>query len=191
MKSFKYIDLGVHLGSEIRTVLLHSSNLNIKIFGVEGNPDIFKVIKKKFENKKNVHLDNICIGPKEGKTHLYLSPKPTPQGSSIYRDKNNVKSKNFKVTQKTFANYFNNLDLLDGKTIVKINIEGAERDFIKSCHENDLFEKIDFIFAAKGDLLTDIKKIKSLHPEIPLLEKIIKTQKHKILDIKQLKETLK
>jgi hypothetical protein len=54
-----------------------------------------------------------------------------------------------------------------------------------------LFEKIDFIVAAKGDLLTDIKKIKSLHPEIPLLEKIIKTQKHKILDIKQLKETLK
>jgi hypothetical protein len=93
MKSFNYIDLGVYSGSEIRTVLSNSSNLNIKIFGVECNPDIFKVIKKKFKNQKNVHLDNICIGPSEGETHLYLSPKPMPQGSSIYKDKGNLQVK--------------------------------------------------------------------------------------------------
>jgi len=191
MKSFNYIDLGVHSGSEIKTVLSNSKNMNIKIFGVECNPNIFKDIKKEFADKKNVYLQNICIGPNEGETHLYLPKNPMPQGSSIYKDKANVTTKNFKVTQKTFANYFKKLDLLDGKTIVKINIEGAERDFIKSCHENNLFKKIDFIVAAKGDLLTDVKKIKSLHPEIPLLKKMIATQKHKIFDIKQLKRILK
>lgn len=191
MKEINYIDLGFHTGQEIKTMLSTFKDYNINIYGLEGNTKLYNDLKKHYKDKPNIHLYNFCIGDSFQKIKLYLADNKG-QGSSIYKDKTtNLTSKFIEVEQTTFYHWFTSLKLKECPTIMKINIEGAESHVIRDMDKYNLFDKIDYILAAYGSLLTDMRKIPSLHKDIPVLEKILEPFKHKIYDIKIISNGLK
>jgi FkbM family methyltransferase len=132
------IDIGAHRGEFLESML--SINQNFKIYSLEPQSNIFSLLKKKYKNKKNIHLFNVAISNKPGIKSLNINIKSSTSTFSEYNQNSYWKKiKDFILTGsnassfintervKTFTldNFFykNRLNQID---LLKIDTEGHE-----------------------------------------------------------------
>lgn len=144
--NFRFFNLGVFDGGEIDmmlNIMSSISNTNIEIIGFEPNPILYNKLCKKYENKPNIKIINVALGPSETNTYLYLNSNFL--GSSIYKDKNNVIPGKQVLVQMTRLSTWieNNLPVIwktDKFNIIKTNIEGAEWEIWQDIKRSGLID---------------------------------------------------
>jgi len=183
----RYFDLGAHKGEEITFMLGTLPGIpgvdSVEVIGVEANPELFRVLSSTFQNDPRVKLFNFAIAAKNGKLALFPGRGST-LSSSIYDDKNNVvKESPILVPASPFSDWAKQnipgfpVKNPDEINIVKLNIEGAEWDFIQNLNEHGIFWWFDLYLgdtSKEGDFSTDMRKIESLVPYVDLMREIVK-----------------
>ena len=133
-----FIDVGAHKGEFLGYIL----TLNYKkIYCFEPQKKIFKILNKKFRNKKNLKLFNIALADKNSKLMFYVNKLTLTSTFSINKNTYFSKLKNFILNSKKpyIDNYFINTRKLDeifiNKKIynifLKIDVEGFELNVLK------------------------------------------------------------
>jgi FkbM family methyltransferase len=133
IKSPKIIDCGANVGISI----LYFKRLfpSAEIIGIEPNPTAFRVLQKNiFDNKlKGVSLLNCCLSDHEGKERFYVEKIGTSNLSgSIFESRGSlfeVEVDAIKLSSIVGTGKFN---------LIKIDVEGAERQIFKDLVESDL-----------------------------------------------------
>jgi FkbM family methyltransferase len=152
-----------------------------KVFGYEPDPETYEFAK--FNIELNPHLKSKIetfsygLGDKDATLDFYkvagrdsvgcLNPSKNKIAFGTV-DKNNVNkiSVPIKKASDEFRNMLNisNIDWGGVKTILKIDVEGAEYDIFKSLCESGMVEKIDVIFGDLHDgLRPEFEKLKETH----------------------------
>ena len=160
--SIVIIDIGAHKGE---TINLFINNFNVKkIFSFEANPEIFKLIKKKFEHikfKGKIFLHNIALGEKRDQKYFnVIKDSSSSTFNSINMQSNyykkklnflNIFSQNTDFIEKKFLlnikplNEFTDIFNCKNIDILKIDTEGYELNILKGISKNN-FHKIKFIY---------------------------------------------
>ena len=65
-----YLDIGANRGDAIQSILMHHPNC--QIVGFEPNPLVYRKLKRRYSNSKNVKLINSGLGNEEGELSLNL-----------------------------------------------------------------------------------------------------------------------
>ncbi len=163
-------DIGGNKGQSIERFLKCFSNP--KIYSFEPNPDDFKYLVKKYQNNKNIILNNIALGDEISTIPLNVSINTG--NSSFYAFKKNtewmrIRSNQFNTTAEkyiekivkvncTTVNSFCQKNKIDKIDLLKIDTQGYE----------------DKILSGSSDLI-DKKKIEFIELEIMLDEVYEKT----------------
>ncbi len=155
------VDLGANIGEFSK--LLLKKYLFSKAILIEANPELIKNLKDNFKGKKNVNIVNaVAIGGKAKKVKFYLSKNTI--SSSIHKEFRDKFGENENQTQvvvdsislrKIFKEF--NLKKIN---LLKIDIEGAEWDFLKKFSKED-YKKIDQISMEFHDFIDSSLKYKS------------------------------
>jgi len=156
------IDIGAHKGE---TINLFLNNFNIKkIFSFEANPEIFILIKNKFENikfKGKIFLYNMALGEKRDQKYFNV----IKDSSSSTFNSINIESKYYKKKSNLLSIFSQNTDFIEKKIllnikplneftdifncknidVLKIDTEGYELNILKGISKNN-FQKIKFIY---------------------------------------------
>ena len=153
--SIKLIDVGSHRGEYIDSVI---KNMSVeKIYSFEPNYEVFKILKKKFQNNNLIKLNNFGISEKKGIINFYKNIESSSstinklnKNSKYYKKKYfllnflNLKKVSEEVKIEVFRlDEFINEEKINNVQILKIDTEGYEYQVIKSLG-NDL-NKIRFI----------------------------------------------
>ena len=168
------IDIGAHKGE---TINLFINNFNVKkIFSFEANPEIFILLKKKFENikfKGKIFLYNMALGEKRDQKSFNVIKDSSSSTFNLI----NMESKYFKKKSNFLSIFSQSTDFIEKKIllniaplneftdifnnknidILKIDTEGYELNILKGISKNN-FKKIKFIYVEHHyDLM--VKKI--------------------------------
>lgn len=170
------LDLGANVG-KITQCLLDLYNCNIYCY--EPNNYAFEILKNRFRENKKVIIFNKAVGKDDGKNYLYYhhlhdeNPVKYSTGSSLLKEKNNINSDNYKLTEiisiNNILNQFENIDL------IKIDIEGYEYEILPfiiknknkikkvlcELHGSPETQKNKFL---NNDYLETIKKLNEIDP---------------------------
>jgi FkbM family methyltransferase len=113
------VDIGANIG--FSTILL--SNLvgnKGKVYSFEPDKTNFHFLKRNTKNRKNVSLQNLAVGNKDGSTNLYLSKNFNVNHRCYDAGENNIVKKVKCVTLDKFFGTKKRIDL------IKIDIEGFD-----------------------------------------------------------------
>jgi len=115
-----YVDIGSGYGHEL--VYIAKSNPNVKIFGIEANPEVFQYARANTSKFSNIKNYNLMIGVEESYqisfTSDYAGKGVNDSGSIICSGRT---LDNFLYTEK-----------IDMVSLLKLNIEGGELEIIKN-----------------------------------------------------------
>jgi FkbM family methyltransferase len=132
------LDIGANVGQFSYT--LKKLFPNIDIYSFEPNKLAFEILKHNLNKIEGAKVFNLAIGLKSGKRKLFFSPDASAEGSFL-RDNlsQNYPRKNIEeVTVRTIKPTLNNLrkiGLPEEFDAVKIDVEGAEEEVLKSLKE--------------------------------------------------------
>tara|TARA_B100000795_G_scaffold206149_1_gene159675 strand:- start:1595 stop:2296 length:702 start_codon:yes stop_codon:yes gene_type:complete len=152
LKIDKVIDVGAHKG-EFLSYILKLQNVK-KIFAFEPQIAIFKILSKKFTQKK-IKLSNFAIDKEVSKKFMYINKFTNTSTLSIINNKSfYLKFKNLLIGSKknflqkytvktnTIDNLFSNIKLKN--TLLKIDVEGFEINVLKGSKQK-IANEIDYI----------------------------------------------
>lgn len=114
-----YVDVGCGYGHEL--VFIAKKSPNVKILGIEANPEILQYCKASTASLKNVNLLNLMIG--EQKT--YKLPFTTDYAGKGSNDDGFIECKGL-----TFERVLD-MENINSVSLLKLNIEGGEKEFIE------------------------------------------------------------
>ena len=148
----KVIDVGSHKG-EFLSYILKLKNVK-KIFAFEPQIAIYKVLSKKFTNKK-IKIFNLAIDKEISKKYIYINKFTNTSTLSEFNKKSfYLKFKNlltgskknflykYIVKTNTIDNLFINIKLKN--TLLKIDVEGFEINVLKGSKKK-IVDEIDYI----------------------------------------------
>ena len=139
IKKPKIIDIGAHLGESIKNFKKFTSQYKINSF--EPNPELFKIIKKKFQNDKKIIIKNYAISDIRI-NYLYipvLYSFPMRLWASYkvnflrnrWENFTSIKFKNIRIKKIKVSS--RKLDEFNFKTnLIKIDTEGSELEVVRS-----------------------------------------------------------
>ncbi len=148
-------DIGANKGQSIERFLKVNNNAVIHSF--EPNKDEFDLLKKKYNNNKNIKLNNIALGEKKSRKYFNITEhsanssflelnKDTNwiklRSSQLNVDKENYIKKKIEVDIETLDTYCNQ-NLIEKIDIVKIDTQGYEEQILIGCKEMIESQKID------------------------------------------------
>lgn len=156
MKTLHYIDLGLHTEAREITMMQEACAglpVELHVHGIEANPTYITALRERFAHQPNFHIHCYAITDKEAPVKLYLSESTKGQGSSIFRDKNNV-TDNYVETQgmPLSALIDNGTIPLGDINVLKYNIEGAEYLLMKDLIGNQMQHVFQLFCGAKPDM---------------------------------------
>ncbi len=165
-KLVKKGDVVLDLGANIGYYTLLMAKLvgdKGKVFSFEPEPQNFTLLKKNVEinNYQNVTLEECAIGKKSGKTELFLSEFGAAM-HTIYESEYCHKPIEIKIV--SLDDYFNNKELKNKISFIKIDIEGSEFPCLQGMRNilnanNSLKLLIEFMPEALIDFGTDPQKL--------------------------------
>ena len=124
----------------------------------EPQKEVFKILKKKFKNKKKFKLFNIALDKNFFKRKLYINKLSSTSTITTYNknsnylkfknyllntNKNYIKSQLVKTT--TLNNHFKNKIIKN--SLLKLDVEGSEYNVLLGAKE--MLKKIDFVVIEK------------------------------------------
>ena len=115
-----YIDVGCGYGHEM--IFLAKNNPDLKIVGIEANPEVFHYCKVSTAPFKNITVLNLMIGEKES----YKLPFTTDYAGKGASDEGFVECRGC-----TFEKLLE-LEKINKVSLLKVNIEGGEKELIKN-----------------------------------------------------------
>lgn len=150
------IDVGSHLGEFMEPLLKNKAIKKIYMF--EPQNDIFKFLKKKFNNKNRFQLFNIALYKKKGLKRIYINKLSSSTTLKKYnKDSNYLKLKNYLLnTNKNYINnYFVKTSTIDDIfkknkikiSLLKLDVEGSEYDVLLGAKYT--IKKVDFVIIEK------------------------------------------
>ncbi len=150
-----FFDVGAHKGEFTNLILQNFSINSLELF--EPNPDSFKYLKNKIDNKR-ININNYALGEKEERKKFKIMRETSSSTlSEINKNSKYFKRKNFILNLGLSSEIFEEIDIniLDGLKItkekkigiidlLKIDTEGHEYFVLKGFQEN--ISKIKVIF---------------------------------------------
>jgi FkbM family methyltransferase len=170
-----FLDIGSHLGTYSDLILKDFSNCKIYMF--EPQIKIFKKIKIKYKNKKNVKIYNCAISDKNSFKNFYINQHDLTSSLAAMDLKNNtyykLKSQLFGVTSsgmivkklkvKTLAlNKILKLNKIKNVDLAKIDTEGHEYEVLKGLQSS--IKNINYILIEfRNDKIYQSYDAKKIH----------------------------
>ncbi len=169
------LDIGANIGQFSYT--LKSLYPQIYIYSFEPNKEIYPILTKNLSNFKDVQVYNFGLGNKTKIKTFYFSPVASAEGSLyqenmhqnyIRKDVKKTKVKIVKLTPKIIKK----LNIPNKIDFVKIDVEGAEMDVLKSLNVLDfdyLYIEVSVRRKGEGNLDTIkkfLKKEKGVEPKL-------------------------
>ncbi len=128
-------DIGANIGSA--ALFYKSIYPSAEIHSFEPMPTNIEVLQKNTEHLPNTHIHNVALSSEDGVIEMISSPSGNNEGGwSIYQRGSTGKEQKIEVEAKHSGNYIAELGVLPD--IIKIDTEGAEREILKSLHEEQL-----------------------------------------------------
>jgi len=170
-----FFDIGSHLGTYSDLILRDFKKC--KILMLEPQLKIFKKIKKKYKNKKNIKIYNFAASNKIGTKNIYINQHDLTSSLSIINVKNNtyykLKSKLFGTTSsgmiverksvKTVKlNKIIKLNKIKKIDLAKIDTEGHEYEVLKG-FQNDIKNVKYFLIEFRNDKIYQSYSSKKIH----------------------------
>lgn len=134
LKSDCFVDIGAHFGYFSFYIQNLSSKSN-QIHLFEPVPDLFEVIEKNVINNNfsNIHLNRNAVGSKNGHVKFYKNISCPLMGSLNPEFAEGARLEEIEVESIRFSEYVIKNELKN--ILVKVDIEGAEQDFIDGARE--------------------------------------------------------
>lgn len=161
-----YFDLGLFDGSEVNIfvndIFPKFGIDDYIVHGFEACAENFKVSKKRFKGKDNIHIHNLAISNSNDIVNLYYAK--TCFGHSVFKDKKNIISSNqFEPVQGVvFTDWLaENVDLdvlKESFVILRANIEGAEWYLYNELIDTGMSKLFNMFLGSIHDMI----KVKSL-----------------------------
>jgi len=170
-----FLDIGSHLGTYSDLVLKNFKNCKIYMF--EPQIKIFKKIKIKYKNKKNIKIYNCAISNKNSFQKIYINQHDLTSSLSTINAKNNtyyklksklfgtdlsgmiVKELNVKTLTLNKILKFNKIKKVD---LAKIDTEGHEYEVLKGLQNN--IKNINYILIEfRNDKIYQSYNSKKIH----------------------------
>ena len=138
-----FLDIGAHLGSY--TDLILKNNMNCKILMFEPQIEIFKELKNKYQNRKNILAFNCAISNKNGFRKLYINKHDLTSTFSKFNLKNRYLNLKAKLFNSSIKEMTKKIEIVKTRTLkkiisekkikkidlVKIDTEGHELEVLK------------------------------------------------------------
>ena len=155
VKIIYFFDIGAHKGSYTDLFIKHYKNLNIFMF--EPQKNIFKILKKKYDNKSKIKIFNIAISNKNTKKKLSINEHDLTSSFSTFNENNYyLKLKAFLFSKKIkkmikakvlvkiikLSNFIK-VKKIKNIDLVKIDTEGHELEVLQGI--NKCISKIKYI----------------------------------------------
>lgn len=134
-----YIDIGCGYGHEL--VYIAKDNKNVKVYGLEANPEVFNYCQANTVGFNNIKNFNLMIGEDAS----YRIPF-----SADYAGKGTNDNGLIECHGMTLSNFIE-LENINSVSLLKLNIEGGEKDIIK----NLPYEKIERLVISCHDFRYD------------------------------------
>ena len=170
-----FLDIGSHLGTYSDLILKDFSNCKVYMF--EPQIRVFKKIKIKYKNRKNIKIYNCAISDKNSFEKIHINKHDLTSSISIINIKNNtyykLKSKLFgstssgmiieKLKVKTSTlNKILKLNKIKKVDLAKIDTEGHEYEVLKGLQSS--IKKINYILIEfRNDKIYQFYNAKKIH----------------------------
>ena len=116
-----FLDIGAHLGTY--TDLILKNNMNCKILMFEPQIEIFKELKKKYQNQKSVIAFNYAISNKNGFRKLYINKHDLTSTFSKFDLKNRFLNYKAKLFNSSLKEMTKRIEIVKTRTLKKITSE--------------------------------------------------------------------
>ena len=142
LKSDCFVDIGAHFGYFSFYIQNLSSKSN-QIHLFEPVPDLFEVIEKNVKNNNfsNINLNRNAVGSKNGHVKFYKNISCPLMGSLNPEFAEGARLEEIEVESIRFSEYVIKNKLKN--ILVKVDIEGAEQDFIDGARE--CMDKVSYL----------------------------------------------
>lgn len=167
-------DIAIDCGANIGEYTEHLCYLGGVVYAFEPNPYAFQVLKKRFQDKDNVHCIQKGVLDRNDKMRLYLHEFSGQDqvlwstGSSLLDFKGNVLKDQYVEIEVVDLCEF--IDSLHSRIkLLKMDVEGVECRILKKIIQKGLHEKIDHIFVETHD-----HKVPELKVETDEIREILK-----------------
>ena len=161
------LDIGANIGQFSYT--LKKGYPSLSIYSFEPNKEIFPILQKNLKNFQNLNVYNLGLGEKDEQKTFYFSPEASAEGS-FYQENihQNYHRENMKKTRVKIINLSKNLKKLSlprKYDLVKVDVEGAEMEVLKSLKNIDFnYLCIEVSIKRKGSgTLKDITSFLAKH----------------------------
>lgn len=129
------LDIGANIGQWAFT--LKKFYPRLKIYSFEPNKEVFNILKRNSGNVRDWYVYNYGISQKTSKRKLHYSPEASAEASFYQEnlDQNYTRSEKKEIIVDTIAldvKQINKLNLPNKYDLVKIDVEGAEMEVLKS-----------------------------------------------------------
>ena len=121
MKINLFLDIGAHLGTY--TDLILKNNANCKVLAFEPQTEIFKKIRNKYKNQKNVMTFNYAISNKNGFRKLYVNKHDLTSTLSKFNLKNKYLNYKAKLFNSSLKEMTKRIEIVKTRTLKKITSE--------------------------------------------------------------------
>ena len=187
------LDIGANIGY---FTLLFASLVGKegKVFSFEPEPSNFKILKKnvKTNDFQNVVFENVAVSDSMGTIELYLSEKAAGQ-HRIYKSKD-VTENHIQVKAIRLDDFFNDNNLLEKISFIKIDAEGSEFGALKGMEkilsQNNTINLI-MEFSPKqirdygADPIEQLEYLKNMKFDFYTIDKM-KEKQHKFNDLRKI-----
>jgi len=174
-----YFDLGIWDGCQadwmVNRIFSDLEITNYRIYGFEANKENYEYVRNRFKDNNHfvIYHKAIANENKEGLLyHGYNASGRRYCSDSIFKDKVNVKERDFELVEYIrFSDWLNQnvLDLRSTFNILKFNIEGAEGYLMQDLEDRGMLDVFDIYCGADSDML----KIKSLRADYDNYQKLL------------------